>query len=472
MDHRHASQSFSSSNNPRPSAITVNNESLRAPLENPDKPLDTRKRVRASTSNEDVSRPSTPPSAAIEPFSQMSLGVRDDLPSPTKRQRTLSDGEIHAGQKAEMVEPATTLSTQNETTVGSSNLTDAPMRPTSLPFPSESTSSADPSPCDTSTQRRAGIFDALLAYGDLVLEVTKHLDVDELITLYSISKEFQILANRRFTALILAQSVSKAPESSRTFLFRNYLSLCIRDPAQRPHEVRPAEARWVPSFRWLRMVLFREKVVDDIVRCMYQEGHRLPRRASLIIKKLWYTLDISDNVRRIGVFHDGSFWSDKDLFTAKMFVLKLDMHLTHPMRGNGETGLRRMLLNQRSFSVLARVLKREEMITQLDMLAMIVRYNYIPLTPPREQICGVSPQDVGRLQWEGWGQSGIPFIPIDELISREAIRRDLKLQNYYVDMMIYGYINKQTWEDNLRPEQRAERERLERADRVEEEDES
>ncbi|MDI1485771.1 MAG: hypothetical protein OHK93_003960 [Ramalina farinacea] len=463
MDRRHASQSSSSSNNPGSSAPTVHNNSLRAPVANPDEPLDTRKRVRTSTSPEDVSRPSTPAGAAIEPFSQMSLGFRDDLPSPTKRQRTLTDGEIPA---------ATILPIQDESTVNSRNLTHAPMRPTSLPPPSESESSPNPCPCDTSIQRRAGIFNALLAYEDLVLEVTRHLDVDELVTLYSISKEFQILANRHFTALILTQSVSKAPESSRTFLFRNYLSLCIRDPAQRPLEVRPAEARWVPSFRWLRMVLFREQVVDDIVECMYQEGHRLPRRASLIIKKLWYTLDISDNVRRIGVFHDESFWSAKDLFTAKMFVLKLDMHLTHPMRGNGETGLRRMLLNQRSFSVLARVLKREEMITQLDMLTMIVRYNYIPTRPPTENICGVPPQDVGRLQWEGWGKSEIPFIPIDELISREAIRRNLKLQNYYIDMMIYGYINKQTWEDNLRPEQRAERERLARTNRVEEEEDS
>ena len=471
MDRRHASHPLSSSNNPGSSAPTVNDDSLRAPFANPDEPPDTRKRVRTSTSPEDASRPSTPAGAAIEPFSQMSLDFRDDLPSPTKRQRTLTDGEIPAGQEAEIVKSATTLATQDESTVSSRNLTHAPMRPTSLPSPSESESSPRPRPCDTTTQRRGGIFNALLAYGDLVLELTKHLDVDELVTLYSISKEFQILANRRFTALILTQSVSKAPESSRTFLFRNYLSLCIRDPAQRPHEVRPAEARWVPSFRWLRMVLFREQVVDDIVECMYQEGHRLPRRASLIIKKLWYTLDISDNVRRIGVFHDESFWSAKDLFTAKMFVLKLDMHLTHPMRGNGETGLRRMLLNQRSFSVLARVLKREEMITQLDMLTMIVRYNYIPMTPPTENICGVPPQDVGRLQWEGWGKSEIPFIPIDELISREAIRRNLKLQNYYIDMMIYGYINKQTWEDNLRPEQRAERERLARAHRVEEEEE-
>ena len=69
-----------------------------------------------------------------------------------------------------------------------------------------------------------------------------------------------------------------------------------------------------------------------------------------------------------------------------------------------------------------------------------------------------------------WGTGTIPFIPIDELISREAIRRHLNRQNYYIDMMIYGYINKHTWEDNLRPEQRAERGRLGQAAQVEEEE--
>jgi len=34
---------------------------------------------------------------------------------------------------------------------------------------------------------------------------------------------------------------------------------------------------------------------------------------------------------------------------------------------------------------------------------------------------------------------------------REAVKRKLNLQNHYVDMMIYGYVNKQRWEDIRTP---------------------
>ena len=221
----------------------------------------------------------------------------------------------------------------------------------------------------------------------------------------------------------------------------------MRDPAARPNEGREGEIRWVPSFRWLRMILFRERVVDDIIRCLWLEGHRLPQRASLAIKKLWFTLDVSDNIRRIGLIHNEAFWTHKDLFLATMFCIKLDMRLTDPVTGNGEIGLRGLLLNQRSLSTLAKVLKREDLRNQLDLLEMIVRYSYTPSMQPKGTILGVPVQEVGRLQHEGWGVGRRKFIPIDGLVAREAIRRRLNLQNYYLDMMLYGYINKKTWED-------------------------
>lgn len=295
------------------------------------------------------------------------------------------------------------------------------------------------------------VFNALLDYPELTLEFSKHLDIDDLISLYAISKEYHRLVNARFTALILGQSVGKASESSSTFIHRCYKTLCMRDPARRINETRPDQIRFVPSFRWLRMVLFREKVVDDILETLAVEGHRLPKRTSLVLKKLWFTLDVCDNFRRIGLVHNERFWANKDLFVATMFFIKLDLRLTDPMTGNGEIGLRRMLLNQRSFSTLAKVLKREEMRTQTDMLRMIVRWNYLPSRRPTRPILGVVPREIGKLQYEGWGSQRTRFIPVDELVAREAIRRRLNLQNHYVDMMIYGFMNKHTFEDIRTP---------------------
>ncbi|KAL9100967.1 MAG: hypothetical protein Q9163_003731, partial [Psora crenata] len=308
-----------------------------------------------------------------------------------------------------------------------------------------------PAPSPETHSARFSVFNSLLAYPELTLEMAKYLEIEDLVSLYAISKEFHFVVNRRFTALILGQSVGKASESSRTFIHRCYKNLCMRDPASRPHEVKAGEIRWVPSFRWLRMILFRESVVDDIIKSLWLEGHRLPPRASLAIKKLWFTLDISDNIRRIGLFHNEAFWTAKDLFTITMFILKLDMRLTDPLTGNGEIGLRRLLLNQRSLSTLAKVLRREEMNNQVDLLRMMVRYSYAATLPPQGRLLGIPAQEVGKLQYEGWGSGTGRFIPIDALIAREAIRRRLHLEKYYLDMMIYGYINKKTWEDIWTP---------------------
>lgn len=298
---------------------------------------------------------------------------------------------------------------------------------------------------------RFNVFIALLSYPELTLEIAKNLDTEDLISLYAISKGFHMLVNTRFTAMIKAQWCGKAFESGNTFIHRCYKSLCMRDPARRINETRSNELRFIPSFRWLRMVLFREAVVDEIMRSMAREGHRMPRRMTVIIKKIWFTMDIGDNSRRIGLMHNVKFWSNKDLYFATMFFLKLDMRLTNPATGNGELGLRKMLLGQRSLSTLSRVLKREEMRTQMDMLQMIVRFNYEPENHKEMSILGVPPEGIGKLQYEGWGLKDTKFIGVDELVMREAVKRKLNLQNHYVDMMIYGYVNKQRWEDIRTP---------------------
>ncbi|KAL9120837.1 MAG: hypothetical protein Q9187_002606 [Circinaria calcarea] len=295
------------------------------------------------------------------------------------------------------------------------------------------------------------IFKSLLNYPELVHEVAKYLDIDTLISLYAISKDFHDIVNGRFTAMILAQSLGKAAESSRVFLFKCYKNLCIRDPAARKNEEVENQIRRVPSFRWLRFIFFREKVVDDIITSLAVEGHRLPRGASLAIRKIWFLMDISDNARRIALLHNKDIWTNKDLFLATMFFMKLDMRLTDPVNGTGEQGLRKMLLAQRSLSTLARVLKREEMLTQLEMIRMFVKWNHQPLPRHRGMsILGVPARQVGRGMREGWGSGSRNILRPDELVMREAIRRNLNMHRRYLDMMLWGHVDHNTFED-IRP---------------------
>lgn len=305
----------------------------------------------------------------------------------------------------------------------------------------------------TAPQPRAdapfNIFSALLAYPELTLEYTKHLPVDTLLSLYAISQRFHFLVNARFTTLIMSHALAHSPESAGTFIFRCYASLCHFDPAARENLARRRRGtvRWVPTFKWLKMIHFREMVVDEIITLMASEGHAFPDGMSLAIKKIWFTMDISDNFRRVGFMHNRTFWTDADLYLATEFIIKLDMRLTHPVTGTGDTGLRKMLLGQRSLSMLWKVLRREAMRTQLDMLRMVVRWNYEPPRDWNQPIMGVPPEQIGMLQWEGWGAAGrhCLMMQIDQLVMREGIRRRLKLEECWVDMVLDGFVDKEKW---------------------------
>ncbi|KAL8953772.1 MAG: hypothetical protein Q9222_000389 [Ikaeria aurantiellina] len=310
-----------------------------------------------------------------------------------------------------------------------------------------------------------GIFNSLLNHPELIFETIRHLSVDDLLALYSISKDFHDLANTRFTTMITSQSRSRAPESALIFPFRCYRSLCLRDPAKRRNEAKPAQefqVRHVPGFKWLKMVLYRERVVDEIVACLEQECLMLPATATATIKKMWFTIDISTNERRVRLMRNEAYWTEEDLYLATLFIMKLDMLLTCPITGDGDLGLRKMLLGQRSFSTLAKVLKREAMRDEYEMMQMILRWNYQMDDVQRrlnQPIFGIKPEKIGMLQWEGWGENpGVLFHQIDTLITMEGVRRGLDLPAHFVDMILYGFVDKRMGLDIWTMEQRRKRE--------------
>ncbi|CAO1605915.1 MAG: hypothetical protein LQ349_000701 [Xanthoria aureola] len=294
-----------------------------------------------------------------------------------------------------------------------------------------------------------GVFNRLLNHPELMFEMVSHLDVDHLLALYSISRDFHGLANSRFTTMILSHARTRAPGSSYIFPFRCYRKLCLRDPALRPNETKPNfQIRHVPSFKWLKMVLFRERVVDGIVDCLEEECLMLPAATTLTIKKIWFFMDVSTNERRDGLIRNTDYWTEKDIYLAHLFLMKVDMLFTCPMTGDGDLGLRKMLLAQRSLSTLLRVLRREEMRNTYELIEKVVAWKYEPNDLQRQlnqPIFGVPPDRVGMLQYEGWGRNpGTPFHQIDDLLIWESLRRGLDVPAHYLDMVFYGFIDKKT----------------------------
>ncbi|KAL8837289.1 MAG: hypothetical protein Q9170_002584 [Blastenia crenularia] len=315
---------------------------------------------------------------------------------------------------------------------------------------------------------RFNIFNALLKYSELTFEMIQYLDPADLLSLYAISRDFHDLADTRFTTMILSQSQSRAPESSRIFPFRCYRDLCLRDPMKRANAAKENfQVRHVPGFQWLQMVLFRERTVNDIVACLERESLVLPRAATATIKKIWFTLDLSTNALRGQLVRNRDFWTDADVYLANLFITKLDMLLTCPFNGEGDLGLRKMLLGQRSLVTLAAVLRREEMRNQYEMLRMIVEWNYTPSEEQRRlnlSLLGIPMNEAGMLQYEGWGLNpGVMFQQIDTLMTVESVRRGLDMPAHFLDMILYGFVDKGpgldiwTMEQKRRMEEEAEK---------------
>ena len=259
------------------------------------------------------------------------------------------------------------------------------------------------------------VFHGILLYPELCLALASHLPLSTLISLYSISRDFHTILDSRFTTMILSQSLRKAPESSRTYNFRSYAHLCRRDPAARiahPDPILAAQGvkRLIPSFRWLRFVMHREKVVHELMAVFAESGVPLPARCSLAIKRMWFILDIPDNARRIGFIHNQMLFTELDLYFGMCFLVKLDMICNDPVASEKRDGLRKMLLSQMSFTTMLRVLKREMWTKQFDLLQAWVKLKYTaqPDEDNVNTLFGVPKSQWGKLRMEYHGVSS-PF---------------------------------------------------------------
>jgi hypothetical protein len=286
---------------------------------------------------------------------------------------------------------------------------------------------------------------------EIVFFIMRYLRYEDVITLYAMSKDFRAIANSSFTGLIQMIARWKAPESAQIFSWVFFSPLCIRDPGFRPHPRVPNECRLVPSFRWLQFIYYREKIVQEIMSRMNDAGVRIPKVASKTVKKIWLLMDIPDNSRRIASIQ--SRWTDQDLLFAQMFFIKLDMRFCDPVTGKGQNKIRKMMMAQKTMTVLNDVLARRALQNEMDAIRMYVRWKWVP-EPQHWQypIFGIPPGEVGQLQYEGWG-TGYPtkLVPIESLVIKEACKRNLGFQNNLIDMMQWGYVDPNTGDNIDRP---------------------
>ncbi|KPI41883.1 uncharacterized protein AB675_5619 [Cyphellophora attinorum] len=349
------------------------------------------------------------------------------------------------------------------------------------------------------------VFQGFLLYPELCFQLAATLPLEDLVSLYAISRDFHTIIDTRFTTVVLSQALRQAPDSARIFPFRSYASLCRKDPAARIPHPDPVKAaagvtRYVPSFRWLRMVLYRETAVKEIMELFRARGIPLPRRCEIVLKKIWFLMDIPDNARRIGYVHNVVLLNELDLYFGCCFFVKLDMLFTNPLARERRVEGRRIVMSwETGLSMLLKVLKGEAMSTRFEMMKAWVEWKYEPgpgeepevdsenswevhtianqsgagavdAINGKERLFGVPQRNWGRMRREFWGRKvsttqtltdsngksiktlvPVKDLPIllrpDQLFPREAVRRGLHFGGHYIRFMLYGYVHPGTMED-------------------------
>lgn len=223
----------------------------------------------------------------------------------------------------------------------------------------------------------------------------------------------------------------------------------------RPMDGREWLARDVPGFRWLAMVFSREKIVKSILTCLAMEGHRVPAACTAVVMKYWVVMEMNTTKMRKAMISNPKVWSDTDIILFQLFLVKLDMRLTDVILGNGTCELSRLLLTQRSLVPLWKVLNGKMRLDYESVSDMVLHtYPQSDLVVMGNQwleddVENMPEHMIGALSAEDWDWdgSGARMDSAVNMLIEEGVRRGLHIQQYYLDFVMYGFVDDETWKN-------------------------
>lgn len=274
----------------------------------------------------------------------------------------------------------------------------------------------------------------------MALQLIGFLQPNDLLNLHACSKNWNTFIKTFPEIIVRKQSNQQAPESEHTFPFNCYPKMC------KPKHKEQSRNELRPDYPWLFMIMNRERTVQSIMEWMKRMGYELPARAGLAIKKLWFLMDIPDTRRRKWTVENKELWSDMDLFLAGFFLIHVDSALQEKREGEDEDEdgdnigtSRRLLMAQKSLSVLWDVLRGAIWQSELEVIQSYVRWRYEPRPHERgmSSILGVPTKEVGLLQYESYGQHGKSnrLRRPDSLVLSELKRRALDVPKLYEEAL-------------------------------------
>lgn len=309
---------------------------------------------------------------------------------------------------------------------------------------------------------------------ELAVELGKHLNPEDILTLYSVSRDFNHAIRGYLLSSILTWIGHRCPEAGRMFPFKIYRAKLVEDPKERtwgqhytskedvdvPDDLAD-EVRVVPGLKYLQMVMVRDRCCREIIAIMARSGHRFPNTMYMTLLRLWVLMDVATTYHRRALLRNATMWPDIDLYNAQLFFVKLSMHFNDPSVGPGTNELVHLILGQKGLYPLWRLLFGKKHANITGIIDLKTRYDMaVPEGIQRRQdenpdkpryFHGVPLPEVGRIHLEGWGTIGnVHLARPDELIPVEAVERGLDLRRHLRRMVFWGYVDWQTGE-NLVP---------------------
>ncbi|OSS46929.1 hypothetical protein B5807_09073 [Epicoccum nigrum] len=293
------------------------------------------------------------------------------------------------------------------------------------------------------------IYKSLLRHPNLFFQFCIRLPFRTIVALYSIDKEFHYRLNKYSVGLIHEYAQYHAPVAAPIFAWIQFPELCISDPMLRPMDGRVWLARDVPSFRWVGMVLSRQRIVRGILTALAVEGLRVPERAFEVLCKFWCLMESKSTALREAYLQDTAIWSDVEVIIFQLVLVKLDMRFSDPVLGNGIGELSHLLLTDKGLGILHKLLMGKVKFDYDDVADTVV-CTYLPEdldtdTFPAliDELDSMIPEEEwGLLSKEGWHMDGERMESAVDMVITEGLRRGLNVQHFYLDFVIYGFVDR------------------------------
>ncbi|KAI7768571.1 hypothetical protein LZL87_000118 [Fusarium oxysporum] len=299
------------------------------------------------------------------------------------------------------------------------------------------------------------LITALCCNLELAIEIGKHLSPRDIVGLYIASPAFRKAITGHMLSCIRMWIDTNAPEAGKVFHWKLYGKTLIKDPADRnssTHDARFLEGRWettktnpsqirlIPGFKYLELVIGRDRYCREVIAMMARMGFRMPHTMYSTLLRLWVLLEIPTTRQRQLFLRSRKYWTDIHLYNAQFFMVKLSMAFTHPFFNPISIDMVKLMLGQKECMELK---ARYDLLLPRSIWGLIQREKY-------PSAYGVPVHEVGLGHLEGWGKGVLHLGRPDQILPIEAVSRGLHLDDHITQMMVWGYIDFETGE-NLVP---------------------